>query len=331
MGPVILRRLLSLLPLLLFVSIALFGLSLQLNPDKAAAARAGGVNASSIDQIERIKEEMGLNDPIYVRYGRWIGNAVQLDLGESLVKTKPFELDNGDIVIRGRSVTHEIVVALPRTLSIAAVGLVFGIVLGVSVGLIGGLRPGSITDRVSVLFTTLGIAVPSYWLIMLLIIFFSIDHNWLPATGYERLSSGWWPWLSHVLLPGIAVGTAVAAITARQLRASLMDVMGAAYIRTAWAKGNSSRQVITRHALKNSLSAPLTTFGTMFAHMIGGTIVIESLIGIQGIGLLTVNAVRANDIIMLQGIVLFFVVVTVAVNLVIDLVYLYANPRVRLL
>jgi len=329
-GPVILRRLLSLLPLLLFVSIALFGLSLQLDPDKAAAARAGGAEATSVEQIERIKEELGLNDPIYVRYGRWIGNAIQLDLGESLVRVQPVTLDNGDVVIKGRSVTREIGLVLPRTLSIAAVGLVFGLVVGVSVGLVGGLQPGSITDRVSVLFTTLGIAVPSFWLIMLLIIFFSIDHSWLPATGYEQMSSGWWEWLSHVLLPGIAVGTGVAAITARQLRASLMDVMGAAYIRTAWAKGNSSRQVITRHALKNSLSAPLTTFGTMFAHMLGGTIVIESLVGIQGIGLLTVNAVRANDIVMLQGIVLFFVVVTVALNLIVDLVYLYANPRVRL-
>ena len=330
MGPVILRRLLSLIPLLFFVSVVLFAMSLQLDPAKAAQTRAGGINASSVEVIERVQEELGLNDPILVRYGRWLGDAARLDLGESLVRTESVQLDSGETVTRGRSVKHEIAVALPRTVSIALVGLVFGLAVGASVGLIGGLRPGSIWDRLSVMFATMGIAMPSYWLIMLLIIYFSINQGWLPATGYVPRSEGWWMWLSHVLLPGIAVGTGVAAITARQLRASLMDVMGSAYIRTAWAKGSSRRKVVTGHALKNAISAPLTTFGTMFAHMLGGTVVIESLIGIQGIGLLTVNAVRANDIIMLQGIVLFFVVVTVAVNLVVDLVYLYANPRIRL-
>ena len=330
MGPVILRRLVSMIPLLFFVSIVLFAMSLQLDPAKAAQTRAGGVNVSSVEVFEQVKEELGLNDPIIVRYGRWLGDVVRFDLGESLVRTQSVTLDSGETVVQGRSVTHEIGVALPRTVSIAVVGLIFGVVVGGTVGLIGGLRPGSIWDRGSVLFATLGIAMPSYWLIMLLIIYFSIDHGWLPATGYEPYSAGLWPWLSHILLPGIAVGTGVAAITARQLRASLMDVMGSAYIRTAWAKGASPRRVVAGHALKNSLSAPLTTFGTMFAHMLGGTVIIESLIGIQGIGLLTVNAVRANDIIMLQGIVLFFVLVTVAVNLLVDIVYLYANPKVRL-
>jgi peptide/nickel transport system permease protein len=165
---------------------------------------------------------------------------------------------------------------------------------------------------------------------MILILAFSIHRDWLPATGYEPMSAGLWTWLSHILLPGIAVGTSVAAITARQLRASVIEVMGATHIRTAWAKGSSAPRVVVHHALKNAMTAPLTTFGSMFAHMIGGTVVIETLVGISGIGNLTVGAVRANDIPMLQGIVLFFVVVTVGINLVVDLVYMYANPKVRL-
>ena len=330
MGPVIIRRLVSLVPLLFLVSIGLFAISLQLNPDKAAQIRAGGANASSTEVIEQIREELHLDDPIYQRYVEWLGDIVRGDLGNSLVRTQSVTQADGTTVVEGRPVVREIATALPRTLSIVLVGVVFGVVVGTAVGLIGGLRPGSVLDRLSVLFTTCGIAIPSYWLIMLLIIFFSINRDLLPATGYVPLSDGVWPWLSHVLLPGIAVGMAVAAITARQLRASLMDVMGTAYIRTAWAKGSGTARVVGRHALKNAAGSPLTTFGNLLAHMIGGTIVIETLVGIQGLGQLTVNAVRANDIIMLQGIVLFFVVVTVLINLVIDVAYLYLNPKVRI-
>ena len=172
--------------------------------------------------------------------------------------------------------------------------------------------------------------MPSFWLIMLLILAFSVNNGWLPATGYEPIESGIWNWLSHILLPGISVGTGMAAVTARQLRASLMDVMGAPYIRTAWAKGGSSARIVVRHALKNAANAPLTTLGNQFAHLIGGTIVIEKLVGIQGIGLLAVTSVRNNDITMIQGLVLFFVVVTVAINLLIDILYGYLNPKVRL-
>lgn len=330
MGTVILKRLLSLVPLLFIVSIGLFAVSLQLNPDKAAQLRAGGADAASIEVVERVKQELHLDDPVYVRYFAWLGDIARFDLGDSLVRTQSVTLEDGTTALRGRPVAREIGAALPRTLSIALVGIVFGVVVGIAVGLIGGLKPGSILDRLSILFATAGIAIPSYWLIMLLVIFFAIDRNLLPATGYAPPSDGWWQWLSHILLPGIAVGLAVAAITARQLRSSLMDVMGTAYIRTAWAKGGGAARVVGRHALKNAAGAPLTTLGSLVAHMIGGTIVIESLVGIQGIGQLTVNAVRANDITMIQGIVLLFVVVTVVINLVIDVAYQYLNPKVRI-
>jgi peptide/nickel transport system permease protein len=312
------------------VSLGLFAISLQLNPDKAAYLRAGGADNASLESIERIKEELHLNDPIHVRYGRWLADVVRLDFGESLTRAIPVDTPDGGTEFRGRSVSTEVGKALPRSLSITMVGFVFGVSIGVIVGLIGGLRPGSLLDRFSVLFTTAGIAMPSFWLIMLLILAFSVNNGWLPATGYEPMEAGIWNWLSHILLPGISVGTGMAAVTARQLRASLMDVMGAPYIRTAWAKGGSSARVVVRHALKNAANAPLTTLGNQFAHLIGGTIVIEKLVGIQGIGLLAVTSVRNNDITMIQGLVLFFVVVTVAINLLIDILYSYLNPKVRL-
>lgn len=330
MGTVVLRRLLSLIPMLLLVSIALFAISLQLDPDKAARIRAGGADGATAEIIDSIKKELHLDDPVHVRYGRWITDVVHFDLGESLTRPIPVDSPDGGTVFVGRSVTTEIKRALPRTLSIAMVGMIFGITVGITVGLIGGLRPGSLLDRFSVFFTTAGIAMPSFWLIMLLIMAFSVNRDWLPAVGYEPISSGLWEWFSHILLPGISVGVGMAAVTARQLRASLMDVMGAAYIRTAWAKGSGTKRVVLRHALKNAANAPLTTMGNQFAHLIGGTIVIEELVGINGIGHLAVTAVRSNDITMIQGLVLFFVVVTVAINLVIDLTYSYLNPKVRL-
>lgn len=329
MGTVILRRLLTLIPLMFLVSIGLFAISLQLNPDKAAHIRAGGAENASLEIIESIRRELHLDKPIHERYGRWLYDVVQLDLGESLTRPIPVDTPDGRTEFRGRSVATEIRNALPRTLSIAMVGVVFGVTVGVTVGLIGGLRPGSLLDRFSVLGTTAGIAMPSFWLIMLLIIAFSVNRDWLPATGYEPLETGVWSWLSRILLPGISVGVAMAAVTARQLRAALMDVMGAAYIRTAWAKGGSSARVVVRHALKNAANAPLTVMGNQFAHLLSGTIVIESLVGIRGLGWLVVTAVRSNDITMIQGLVLFFVVVTVAINLVIDLLYSYLNPKVR--
>ena len=329
MGTVILRRLLTLIPMMFLVSIGLFAISLQLNPDKAAHIRAGGADNASLEIIESIKRELHLDKPIHERYGRWLFDIVRGDLGESLTRPIPVDTPDGGTEFRGRSVATEIRDAVPRTLSIAMVGVVFGVTVGVTVGLIGGLRPGSLLDRFSVLSTTAGIAMPSFWLIMLLIIAFSVNRDWLPATGYEPLETGVWNWLSRILLPGISVGVAMAAVTARQLRSALMDVMGAAYIRTAWAKGGSSARVVVRHALKNAANAPLTVMGNQFAHLLSGTIVIESLVGIRGLGWLVVTAVRSNDITMIQGLVLFFVVVTVAINLVIDLLYSYLNPKVR--
>lgn len=329
MGTVIIKRLLSLIPMFLLVSIGLFLISLQLNPDKAASIRAGGPNAVSPEVVESVRHELHLDDPAYVRYGRWLADAARLDLGRSLTRPIPVDDPNGGTKFVGRKVTTEIGQALPRTLSIVGVGLVFGVGAGILVGIVGGLRPGSLIDRLGVVLTTLGIAVPSFWLIMLLILWFSVHRHLLPATGYVPISDGVWPWLSHILLPGIAVGTILAAVLARQLRSALVDVMGAGYIRTAWAKGASAMRVVVRHALKNAANAPLTVVGNQVAHLIGGTIVIETLVGVQGIGQLVVNAVRSNDITMLQGLVLFFVVLTVVINLVIDLLYTYLNPKIR--
>jgi peptide/nickel transport system permease protein len=330
MATVVLRRLLALVPLFFGLSIGLFAISLQLNPDKAATIRAGGTSAASTDVIESVREELNLDDPVVVRYLRWLGDAVTFDLGESLTTVEAVDTEDGTTELRGVKVTSEIARALPRTLSIVLVGVVFGSVAGITVGLIGGLRPGSILDRISVLLTTAGVAVPSFWLLMLLIVWFAVDRNWLPATGYTPISSGVWPWLRQLIIPGVAVGTPFAAVTARQLRASLMDAMGNAYIRTAWAKGGSTTRVVARHALRNAAIAPLTVTGNQLAHMIGGTIVIESLVGIQGVGSLVVSAVRANDITMIQGFVLFFAFVTVLINLVIDLLHSYLNPKVRI-
>lgn len=332
MGALLVRRLLSLMPLLFIVSIGVFALSYQLDPAKAARARAGSEEAT-LEDIERFKEELGLNDPFLVRYKDWVLDVARGDLGESLVVLETVGGTQGSaglMEVKGRDVTGEIRRVLPRTISIAVVSMMFALLIGIPTGVVGGLKPGSIADRVSVVLATVGIAMPSFWVAMLLISWFAVQLDWLPAVGYAPLSDGLWSWLEHLLMPGIALGTLLASAIARQLRASLMDVMGSSYIRTAWAKGLTSRRVVVGHALKNAATAPVTIISLQFGTLLGGSVIIEQLFSIEGLGKLMIGAIRSNDVPVIQGVVVFFVLVTTVINLVIDIAYSLLNPKVRI-
>lgn len=329
MPAIVARRLLFLIPTLFLVSLAVFALSVQIDPERAARVRAGGVDAQSQEQIDRIVDDLGLNDPFFVRYGRWVSDAVRFDLGTSLVKTRTVQGDDGLETV-GVSVSDEIGRVAPRTLSVAGAGLVVGLVIGVSVGVASGLRPGSLVDRLTVGATTLGIAMPSFWVAMLLVSWLAIGLGWLPAVSYQPPSAGLGEWLRHLILPGFGLGLFLAAVLARQLRAALIDVMGSPYIRTAWAKGGTSKRVVVVHALKNAAIPPVTILGLQIASLLSGTVVIEEIFGIEGLGTLTVQAVKASDLPILQGVILLFVVVNVLLNLVVDIVYGFLNPKMRL-
>ncbi len=329
MGTLIVRRLAALIPLLFVMSFAIFCLSLGLRPEAAAETRAGGQEATT-EAINNAIKALRLDDPFLVRYGRWLGHAATFDLGRSYVKLQTIDTPKGQTLV-GVSVTESIKRVLPKTASIIFLATVLAVVIGVGVGILGGTRPGSLGDRISAVFSTIGLAVPNFWIAMMLVWLFAVTLNWLPATGYVSVGKGGIAeWLEHLIMPAFALCLGPAAIIARQMRSSLIDVMGSTYIRTAWAKGASTPRVVYRHALKNAASAPLTVFGVILTSLLGGTVIIETLFGIDGTGLLIVNAVRSSDVPMLQGIVLMFVVATMVINLVIDLLYGYLNPKVRI-
>ncbi|HMG39682.1 MAG TPA: ABC transporter permease [Acidimicrobiales bacterium] len=330
MTSVVVRRLLSLLPLLLFVSIGVFAMSLQLDPDRAARVRAGGADLTSFEALDQVREELRLDDPVAVRYLHWVGDVSHLDLGQSLVNVESRDTDDG-VELGGRSVSALLWERLPRTISIAVVGLFFALLLGVPAGLIGGLRPGTLYDRLGLGAASLGLAIPSFWVAMLLVLSFSINRSWFPAVGYSPASEGVWEWFRHLIIPGLALSLPIAATLARFLRASLVDVLGSPYIRTAWAKGGGTAHVVARHALRNAAAAPLTVMGIQVAQLFSGAVVIEELFGIEGVGGLVVSAVRSNDVTVLQGVVVFFVLVTVGINLLVDVLHAYLNPKVQAL
>jgi len=313
-GALILRRLLALVPLLFAVSLAVFSLILLL-PGDPAITLAGGDGASP-EAIEKIRRELGFDDPFPVRYGRWLAGALRFDFGNSLENGKP--------------VSDEIRARFPVTFGIALAAVAVTLLVGVPAGILGGVRPGSWMDRAGVLTASLGIAVPSFWLAMLLVAVFAVQLTWLPAIGYRSFAASPVDWLCHVLMPAVALGTAGAASLARQLRAALVDVLGSSYVRTAWAKGAGARRVIAVHALRNAALPAVTILGLQFSALLGGTVIIEQIFGIPGLGTYALRAILSNDLPVIQAVTIVFVLVRVLFNLLVDLSYGLLDPRIRL-
>ena len=314
MASLVLRRLLALIPLLFLVSTGVFSLTLLL-PGDPAITLAGGEGASLAD-IEAVREALGLNDPFPVRYGRWVAGVLRGDFGISLDSGKP--------------VSDEIRARFPVTFGIAIMAVLVALSIGVPAGILGGVRPGSLADRLGVLAASIGIAVPSFWLAMILIAFLAVELGWLPAIGYRGFGQSPIDWLRHVVMPALALGTAASAAMARQLRAALVDVLGTNYVRTAWAKGAGSGRVLAKHALKNAALPAITILGLQFSSLLGGTVIIEQIFGIPGLGSYSLRAIIANDLPVIQAVTIVFVLVHVLFNLLVDLAYGLLDPRIRL-
>jgi peptide/nickel transport system permease protein len=312
----IIRRIAGLVPVLLVVSFGVFLLSV-LVPGDAAATLAGGENATP-QAIERIQGELGLKDPLVEQYGRWLGDAVRLDFGTSL-----FEPEGG------RTVTDEIRYRLPVTLSIMVGGLLVALLLGVPAGIIAGMRPGSLMDRGSSMGISAGLAVPNFFLALLFASWFAIQRHWFPAIGFTRLTDDPVDWLRSITLPCLAVGLFAAAGVARQVRASLIDVLQSNYVRTAWAKGWSPLRVVGKHAFKNAAIPAVTVLGLQVGALLGGTVLVEQIFSIPGVGSYMLRALVASDLPVIQGVTVMFVLATVLVNLLVDISYGFLNPKVR--
>jgi peptide/nickel transport system permease protein len=309
----IVRRLLALIPLLLVVSFAVFSLTYLL-PGDPATTIAGGVNASPQD-IERVREKFGFDDPLVTQYARWLKNAVQLDFGNSQID--------------GKSVSSQIADKFPITLSLALSAIVIGILIGVPLGIMAATKPGSVRDKVGVGAASVGIAIPNFWLAMVLIAIFAINLGWFPAIGWTKFQDDPWQWLQHVVLPAVALGVWAAASLARQLRSSLIDTLDTNYVRTSWAKGSRSQRVIGKHALKNAAIPAVTVLGLQLSTLLGGAVVIERIFSIPGLGSYLIAGINSYDIPVIQGVTVVFVLMYVGINLLVDISYGYFNPRVR--
>lgn len=308
----VVRRLAAGLLVLWIVSVMTF-LMVRLIPGDPARTVAG--EQATPELVESVRAQLGLDQPLLTQYLHWLGGVVRGDLGTSLTSPRP--------------VLATILEAAPATLSIALVALAMAVVLGVASGVVAGLRQGTWVDRLVSTVSTIGIAMPGFWVAMLLISIFAMKLQLLPATGYAPLGEDPSRWLQHVLLPGAALALATAAQIARQARGSVADVMAEPYVRTARARGSSGQVLVRRHVLRNASIPVITVIGLQAGHLLGGVIIVESVAGMSGIGTLALRAVLDRDYTMIQGYVLFAAVVMVVVNLAVDLAYLWVNPKVR--
>lgn len=297
---------------LLSTIIVLFGVSLlsflilHLVPGDPVQVMSGQSGASSSD-MEKLRHQLGLDRPIYTQYVDFITNALRGDLGRSIISRQP--------------VSRMVLDQLPPTIRLTVAGMGLAIVLGIGLGIVAAVRPHSLLDSSIMIVATLGVAVPSFWFALLLIYAFSVHFHWFPAAGGQGLKP--------LVLPSITLGFSAAAVIARLTRSSMLEVMHQDYIGTARAKGLRERSVIYRHGLKNALIPVITVIGLQFGALLSGAVIVETVFARQGIGRLAIDAILNKDYPLVQGTVLVTACAYVLVNLVIDLLYVVLDPRMR--
>jgi peptide/nickel transport system permease protein len=308
----IIRRLLATIPVMLLVAVIVF-LLVHLAPGDPASVIAGD-NATS-DQIARIRETLGLDEPLWRQFFIWISHVAQGDLGRSL--------------FWNRSVAELILERAEPTISLALTTLTFAVVLALALGVLAAWKAGSLLDRAVMGVAVTGFSVPVFVVGYLLVYVFAIELKWLPVQGYRPIAEGVWPWLERLILPSVALGLAYTALIARITRTTMLEVLGEDYIRTAEAKGVATRPMLLKHALKNAAVPIVTIVGIGVALLIGGVVITETVFNLPGIGRLVVDAIARRDYPIIQGVILVFSFVYVLVNLAVDLSYTLFDPRVR--
>ncbi|EGP07827.1 ABC transporter permease [Afipia clevelandensis] len=305
------RRLLQTLPVVVLSTFIVFGL-LKLVPGDVAVTLAGD-NASE-QRITEIREIYGLDRPFFVQYGAWLWKAAHGDLSNSLISSE--------------AVLTSIQRCLPHTLLIVALALVLALLIGIPLGIAAASRPGSWIDSFVMAVASLGVAVPNFWLGMLLVAFFALDLNWLPATGAVALSQDPLGALRHALLPALALASGGIAEVARQLRSSLVEILSSQQVRTLHAKGLPPSSILWRHGLKNVSVNLLTVVSLLANRLLAATVVVEAVFAIPGMGSLIVNAAMNRDFPVVQGVVFVMVLIVVTLNLLTDILYSVLDPRI---
>ena len=316
MGRYLGMRLLGAIPTLLGVTVLTF-LFIRLIPGDAIAARLGTSTALSPEQLASLRAYLGLDQPLYQQYWTWLTSLLHGDLGYS-IRT-------------GRPVLVEITERLPATLELAAAATLIAVAIGLPLGLLSAMRPRSRADVIARIGGLIGLSLPSFWLGTLIIVFFSLYLRWLPNTGgyvdfvHDPLGN-----VALIVLPAVTLGVALAAATMRMTRSAMLDVLSADYVRTAWAKGLAGALIVRRHVLKNGLIVVVTLLGIQVGQLLGGTVVVEEIFSIPGVGRMLLAAIVQRDYALVQGGVLVIAILFVLVNIVVDLLYGYLDPRIRL-
>lgn len=304
MGRYILKRLLLMIPVLLGISLLVFAM-LELSPGDPAQIILG--MKATPEALDNLHEQMGLNDPFWLRYIRYIGNVLRGDFGTSWRTSL--------------SVIDEIIQRIPVTLRVALGAMFLTVLIGIPVGIISAVKQYSLTDNLTLGGALLFSSMPAFWFGTLLVLLFALKLSWLPATGSDSIKS--------YILPWVTLAASNAATLVRMTRSSMLEVIRADYIKMARAKGASEKRVILRHALRNALLPIITIVGMNFAGLMGGTVVIEQVFTLAGLSTLAINSVRALDAPMVMGEVIFIAALTSLINLLVDVLYVYIDPRLK--
>ncbi len=308
----IIQRILAAIPVMGFVALFVF-LMLRLTPGDPAAIIAG--DTATPEQLERIRDALGLNDPLHVQFITWIGNLLQGDFGTSVISGKP--------------VIELIEARMEPTISLALTTITLSVLIAVPLGVIAAWKHGTLIDRFVMLLSVLGFSIPVFVIGYLMISFFAMQLGWFPVQGFRPIGDGLGEFLHRIALPTFTLTLLYIALIARITRTSMLEILGDDYIRTARAKGLPEARVLTRHALRNCSVPIITVIGIGFALIISGVVVTESVFNLPGLGRLTVDAVLARDYPVIQAVILLASLIYVVVNLLIDIAYVLLDPRIR--
>jgi peptide/nickel transport system permease protein len=300
----IVQRMAALIPVLFGVSLIVFSILTFIPGDPAL--QVGGLDASPED-LAAIRHQMGLDQPVHVQYLYFVGNALRGDFGKSIRTQRP--------------VLEELRARIPNTVTLTAVAMVFAILIGTGLGILAAVRQYSLWDNLAMVVAMLGISVPIFWLGLMLMLLFAVQLRWLPTTGTGTAL--------HLVLPALTLGAASAAIIARQVRSAMLEVLRQDYVRTARAKGLHVRTVVLRHALTNALIPAVTIIGLQFGYLLAGAVITETVFAWPGVGRLLVDAIKYRDFPVVQATILWLALIFSAVNLAVDLLYGYLDPRIK--
>jgi len=310
----ILRRIAQLVPVLLVLSVAVFCF-VEALPGSIIDTMIGTEGGDDAETRQILAKEYGLDQPVYVRYAKWVYRAIQFDFGKSLVTRRPISL--------------ELVSRIPATVYLAVVGISLSMLIAIPLGTIAAVRRNTRIDYAAQVTSLIGISIPEFWFAILCVLFFSLYLGWLPSSGYANPFEDPWASLKFLILPAAAIGFRQAAFTTRLTRSSMLDEMNKEYVDTARSLGLSERKVIFKYTLRNAMIPTITISGLQLANLLGGTVVLESIFAWPGIGRAIFEAILQRDYPMVQAGVLVLGVIVVVMNLLVDLTYRLLNPRVK--